>query len=93
MTHIDVLFPAHFMAIGSARPGPSEADILSELRTQRFVQILLEDMKEDSDEEWDPKAKIEVLFKVGSLKATVPLATVIPVPFSRLKEASSMSPI
>ena len=90
MAHIDVLFPTHFMDIASTEPGPREADIQSELRTQRFVQMFLEDLEDDSDAEWDPKAKIIALFQIGSPKATVLPVNVIPVPCSRLKEASSM---
>lgn len=76
MTNIDVLFPVHFLPVGRTRPGPHDADILCELRTQRFLQMFLDGVEGDSDEDWEPKAKVEALFQIASTNATAQLAPV-----------------
>jgi hypothetical protein len=65
----DMFFPTHFMLTGDdSSPGPLEADILSELRTQRFLQVFLESLHDDLD--WTPEEKVEELFQIHTLEET-----------------------
>ena len=68
LTSIDLVFPSQFLPPGE-RKGTHEAHIISELRTQIFIQTFkgyLDLLQEELDKDWDPNKKIREFFNISS---------------------------